>query len=120
VVLCHQNSFSNAEIFSRAIKTLKRGQLVGVTTAGGVISTGGTPSRDAGFLRLPFRGWYTVGDGQDMELHGAVPQHVVWPNPGDMPQGKDVQMEKSVEVLLADVAAWKAQPRPKLQKATER
>src|SRR5204863_7640878 len=72
VVLCNQNSFSNAEIFSHAIKTLKRGQLVGVPTAGGVISTGGTPIMDAGFLRLPFRGWYTVGHGPDMELHGAV------------------------------------------------
>ena len=35
VVLCNQNSFSNAEIFSHAIKTLKRGRLVGVPTAGG-------------------------------------------------------------------------------------
>jgi tricorn protease len=40
VVLCNQNSYSNAEVFSHAIKTLKRGQLVGVPTAGGVISTG--------------------------------------------------------------------------------
>ncbi len=40
VVLCNQNSGSNAEIFSHAIKTLKRGQLVGVQTAGAVISTG--------------------------------------------------------------------------------
>ena len=40
VVLCNQNSFSNAEIFSHAIKTLKRGKLVGVPSAGGVISTG--------------------------------------------------------------------------------
>ena len=120
VVLCNQNSFSNAEIFSHAIKTLKRGQVVGVPTAGGVISTGGTAIMDAGFLRLPFRGWYTVGDGQDMELHGAVPHHIVWPEPGQLPRGKDVQMEKAVGVLLADVATWKAQPRPKLQKATER
>ena len=35
VVLCNQNSGSNAEIFSHAIKTLKRGPIVGVPTAGG-------------------------------------------------------------------------------------
>ena len=52
VVLCNQNSFSNAEIFSHAIKTLKRGQLVGVPTAGGVISTGGVRIMDVGFLRI--------------------------------------------------------------------
>jgi tricorn protease len=120
VVLCNQNSFSNAEIFSHAIKTLKRGQLVGVPTAGGVISTGGTQIMDVGFLRLPFRGWYLIEDGQDMELRGAVPHHIVWPEPGQMPRGQDVQLAKAVEVLLADVKAWQARPRPKLHKASER
>ena len=73
-----------------------------------------------GFLRLPFRGWYTVGDGEDMELHGATPEYVVWPEPGQLPAGKDVQIEKGVEVLLADVKAWKERPQPRLIKATER
>jgi tricorn protease len=120
VVLCNQNSFSNAEIFSHAIKTLKRGPLVGVTTAGGVVSTGAVPIMDLGTLRLPFRGWYLVGDGEDMELNGAVPDHLVWPQPGDLPQGKDAQLAKGVEVLLAEVKEWKSRPRPNLRKATER
>lgn len=120
VVLCNQNSFSNAEIFSHAVKTLKRGHVVGVPTAGGVISTGGTTIMDVGFLRMPFRGWYLVDSGEDMELHGAVPHHVVWPQPGDMATGKDAQIEKAVAVLLDDVKAWKARPQPKLQKASER
>ena len=76
VVLCNQHSFSNAEIFSHAVKTLKRGQLVGVHTAGGVISTGGASVLDVGFLRQPFRGWYVLPTGEDMELNGAVPDHV--------------------------------------------
>jgi tricorn protease len=120
VVLCNQNSFSNAEIFSHAIKTLKRGQLVGVPTAGGVVSTGGTQIMDVGFLRLPFRGWFLIGDGEDMELNGAVPDHIVWPEPGQMPQGKDVQLDKAVAVLSADVKAWKQRPQPAPRKATQR
>ena len=92
IVLCNQNSFSNAEIFSHAIKNLGRGQVVGVPTAGGVISTGGTSIMDLGFLRMPFRGWYLINDGEDMELNGAVPHHVLWPQPGEMPAGKDVQL----------------------------
>lgn len=119
-VLCNQNSFSNAEIFSHAIKTLKRGPVVGVPTAGGVISTGGTGIMDVGFLRLPTRGWFTVNDGEDMELHGAVPDHIVWPQPGDMAKGRDAQIEKAVEVLLADVTAWKAKGQKPLIKATDR
>lgn len=120
IVLCNQNSFSNAEIFSHAIKTLKRGQLVGVPTAGGVISTGATSIMDVGTLRLPFRGWFVVEDGEDMELHGAVPHHIVWPQPGDAAQGKDAQIAKAVEVLLKDVKEYQNRPQPKLKKATER
>ncbi len=120
VVLCNQNSFSNAEIFSHAIKVLKRGQLVGVPTAGGVISTGSVNIMDVGSLRLPFRGWYVATSGEDMELHGAVPHHVVWPKPGEMPRGKDVQIERAVKVLLEDVKEWRDRPQPGLRKATER
>jgi tricorn protease len=120
VVLCNQNSFSNAEIFSHAIKTLKRGHLVGVPTAGGVVSTGATPIMDVGTLRLPFRGWFIVETGEDMELNGAVPDHIVWPQPGEAAQGKDAQLAKAVEVLLADVKAWKERPQPALRKATLR
>lgn len=120
IVLCNQNSFSNAEIFSHAIKTLKRGKLVGVPTAGGVVSTGGTAITDVGFLRLPFRGWYLRDNGEDLELNGAVPDVILWPQPGDMPAGKDEQLAKAVDLLKADVAAEKARPKPKLRKATER
>ena len=120
LVLCNQNSFSNAEIFSHAIKTLGRGQLVGVPTAGGVISTGGRAILDVGFLRMPFRGWFVLGDGEDMELKGAVPHHVIWPLPGELPAGKDRQLERGVEVLLSDVEKWQARSRPRLRKASER
>lgn len=120
VMMCNQNSFSNAEIISHAVKTLKRGKLVGVPTAGGVISTGGTNIMDVGFLRLPFRGWYVLPTGEDMELNGAVPDYILWPEPGQMPAGIDIQLDKAVQVLLDDVAEWKQRPRPALRKATER
>src|SRR5947209_14959139 len=105
---------------SPAVNTLKRAHLVSVPTAGSVVSTGATAIMDVGVLRLPFRGWYVIENGEDMELNGAVPDQVLWPEPGDMPQGKDAQLLKGVEVLLADVKAWKERPQPKLKKATER
>lgn len=120
VVLCNQNSGSNAEIFSHAVKTLGRGQLVGIPTAGAVISTGAVGVMDVGILRLPFRGWFTVNDGEDMEKHGAVPHHVLWPEPCAMPQGRDTQLAKAIEVLRADVQAWRERPQPKLRLSTER
>ncbi len=120
IVLCNQNSGSNAEIFSHAIKTLKRGQLVGVRTAGAVVSTGIAPVMDVGFLRMPTRGWFTLNDGEDMEKNGAAPHHVVWLDPCTLPQGRDAQLTRAIELLQADVAAWKARPQPKLKLSTER
>ncbi len=102
IVLCNQNSFSNAEIFAHAIRNLKRGKVVGVATAGGVISTGSTKIMDAGTMRLPFRGWFSSIDGKDMELNGAKPNVSLWNQPGELSLGKDVQLEKAVQVLLED------------------
>jgi len=120
VVLCNQNSYSNAEIFSHAVKLLKRGPLVGVPTAGGVISTGSVSIMDVGTLRLPFRGWYGLESGLDMELNGAVPDHLLWPEPGELAKGIDRQLVKAVEVLKQEVSTWQKRPHPKLQKASER
>lgn len=119
VAMCNQNSFSNAEIFSHAIKTLKRGHLVGVRTSGSVISTGATQIMDLGFLRMPFRGWFLINSGLDMEQNGAVPDFEVWPQPAELPAGKDRQLDKAVQVLKADVQKWKQRKQPKLQTAAE-
>jgi tricorn protease len=107
VVLINQSSFSNAEIFAHAIRTLGRGPLVGVETGGGVISTGGARVLDFGFIRTPGRGWFLIGDGEDMEQNGAPPHHEVWTEPGDFAEGIDRQLDKAVEVLLDDVAKLK-------------
>jgi tricorn protease len=113
VVLCNQNSYSNAEIFSHAIKALGRGKLVGVQTAGGVVSTGVAKITDVGVLRAPFRGWFSIKTGDDMELNGALPDVVVWPKPGEIPQGIDKQLEQAVKTLQEDVANASLQPKPK-------
>jgi tricorn protease len=113
IVLCNQNSYSNAEIFSHAIKYLGRGKVVGVQTAGGVVSTGAARINDVGVLRAPFRGWFSLETGEDMELRGAVPDHILWPTPGELPSGIDRQLEKAVEVLTEEVKKVPALPKPK-------
>jgi hypothetical protein len=32
-----------------------------------------------------------------------VPDHIVWPLPGEISSGKDRQLEKAIEVLIQDV-----------------
>ncbi|MFQ5748670.1 MAG: S41 family peptidase, partial [Planctomycetota bacterium] len=101
VVLCNENSYSNAEIFSWSIKTLKRGPLVGKQTYGAVISTGGKRLLDGSFVRLPTRGWYVNdGTGTNMEHHGCPPDHPVEILPGDHVRGLDRQLEKAIQVGL--------------------
>lgn len=98
-MLCNEKSFSNAEIVSHAFKTLERGTLVGQTTYGGVISTGGTSLIDGTFVRLPFRGWY-LPDGTDMENNGAEPHIIVPQTPEDESANHDAQLRAAVEDLL--------------------
>ena len=105
-LMCNEHSFSNAEILSHAVKQLGRGRLVGMRTAGGVISTGGQTLVDGSFIRMPTRGWYLVSTGEDMELNGCKPHFAFWNAPDwNAPDGADAQLEKAVEVLLEDVAA---------------
>ncbi len=110
-VLCNQNSFSNAEIFTHAIRTLNRGKVVGVSTAGGVISTGKISILTAGSLRMPFRGWFLIDSGEDMEVNGAKPHYEVWTAPGELAGGIDKQITKAVEILTKDTEDYKNKER---------
>lgn len=101
-VLINQNSFSNAEIFAHSIKTAGRGRLIGTTTFGGVISTGGFSLIDGTFIRRPFRGWY-LNDGRDMDIFGAEPDVPVEQTPADEVAGRDRQLEAAVKDLLEQI-----------------
>lgn len=98
-VLCNQHSYSNAEIFSHAIKTTKRGKVVGAQTFGAVISTGAYGLIDGTTMRTPFRGWY-LPDGTDMENNGCMPDLPVAQTPEDEAAGRDPQLEAAVKELL--------------------
>ena len=106
VVLCNQNTGSNGEIFTHAIKTLKRGKVVGVTTSGAVIATSDHSLLDLGKLRLPHRGWF-LPDGRNMDFHGAQPDVEIWNTPEDEMKGFDRQLEKAVEVLKDEVEEYR-------------
>lgn len=103
VALCNHNSYSNAEIFSHAYKTLGLGTLVGEPTFGAVISTGGQGLIDGSFVRLPFRAWYVRATDRNMEHGPAVPDVLVDNAPDSKARGEDPQLRKAVEVLLGQI-----------------
>jgi len=120
VIMCNEHSFSNAEIVSHAVKQIGRGRLVGMRTAGGVISTGSQRLLDGSSIRMPTRGWYLATTGEDMELNGCEPHFAFWNDPTwSSPGGEDAQLTKAVEVLAEDVAAEKAKGKAKLVPAAE-
>lgn len=103
VALCNQNSYSNAEIFSHAYKTLGFGTLVGQPTFGAVISTGGYGLVDGSYVRMPFRAWFVKATEENMEHGPAVPDVLVENAPDSKANGKDDQLKKAVEILLEQI-----------------
>ncbi len=103
IAMCNANSYSNAEIFSHAFKTLQRGKLVGTPTFGAVISTGGQRLIDGSFVRLPFRAWYVLATDKSMENIPAVPDVIIDNAPDSKAKGIDEQLQKAVEILLQEI-----------------
>jgi tricorn protease len=103
IALCNQNSYSNAEIFSHAFKTLGHGTLVGQPTFGAVISTGGQGLMDGSYVRMPFRAWYVKATQENMEHGPAVPDVLVENAPDSKAKGEDPQLKKAVELLLQQI-----------------
>ncbi len=107
-MMCNQFSYSNAEIVSHAFKNLKRGPLVGMTTWGAVISTGSYGLIDGTTIRMPFRGWYTLPGGVDMENNGAEPDVKVPLGPADEEAQRDPQLDAAIRATLDQIAAQPA------------
>ncbi|MDB5311959.1 MAG: hypothetical protein JWO38_6161 [Gemmataceae bacterium] len=111
VVMCNNRSYSDAEIFPHAFRTLGLGKVVGQPTGGFVIGTIGTRLIDGSSFRLPRTGVYTVG-GVNMEKQGVIPDVSVEITPEDWAKGTDSQLTKAVEVVTGDVVAWKKSRSP--------
>lgn len=103
IAICNESSYSNAEIFSHAYKTLDVGTLVGMPTFGAVISTEANGLLDGSYVRIPFRAWYVRATDENMELGPAVPDIIIDNAPDSKAKGRDEQLKKSVEELLKEM-----------------
>ncbi len=116
VLLINNRSYSDAEILPNAFRTLGLGKLVGQPTGGCVIGTASHRLIDGSIFNVPMMGVYTL-QGANMENQGVVPDVVVEAHPDQLAQGKDLQLDKAVEVLQQDVIAWKKNRLPVAQQA---
>lgn len=111
VLLINNRSYSDAEIFPHAFRTLGLGKLVGQPTGGFVIGTSQIRLIDGSSFRVPRTGVYTV-KGVNMEKEGVNPDILVGQHPDELAKGLDPQIVKAVEVLTQDVVAWKKTNQP--------
>jgi len=103
VTLTNEYSFSDAEIFPYSFRKLGIGKLIGVPTAGGVISTGGIRLLNGTWFRVPSGGCYTL-DGKNLENLGIKPDIYVENSPEeDFSTTSDTQLRKAVETLLKQI-----------------
>jgi tricorn protease len=106
VLLINNRSYSDAEIFPNAFRTLGLGKLVGEATGGFVIGTMGVRLIDGSQFRIPRIGVYTL-DNVNMDKHGVKPDVEVIPHPDQLARGVDEQLAKAVEVLRTEVLVWR-------------
>jgi tricorn protease len=106
VVMENERSASDAEMFPQGFKDLGLGKVVGVPSMGAVIGTGSYTLLDGSTIRTPGSGVWTAR-GENLENFGVQPDVYVDNTPTDFAAGRDMQIEKAVEVLKADLAAGK-------------
>jgi tricorn protease len=118
VLLINNRSYSDAEIFPNAFRTLGLGKLVGQPTGGFVIGTYSVRLVDGTEFRVPRTGVFTA-KGVNMEKEGVQPDVLVEPSPDELAKGIDTQLDKAVEVLEKDVVAWKKAHAPTTPPTTD-
>lgn len=105
-VLINGGSFSNSGIFSSRMQWYKRGIFIGEEAAGnktvltGVFGIGGKtilPNTKIICDRSNYR--IVISDASTNDGHGVVPDIAVTPTPQDIIHGRDVVMEKVMELI---------------------
>jgi tricorn protease len=52
---------------------------------------------------MPFRGWYTIPGGKDMEDEGAIPDVLVPQTPEDEQLARQTQLDAAIAATLAQL-----------------
>jgi len=97
-------AFSDGDYFSEMFKRLKIGPVIGHRTTGGVVGPVGYRMVDGGGVGVPNYGAW-VGNEWIVEGRGVVPDYEVEQDQAAVMAGKDPQLDKAIEVLMAELKA---------------
>jgi tricorn protease len=108
-------SGSGGDAFPDFFKKRGLGPLVGTRTWGGLIGISGAPSLiDGGGVTVPtFRMYHPDGTWFE-EGHGVEPDFEVPENPGQEAKGIDVQLDKSIELVMKSLKEMDKMPKQKV------
>lgn len=95
---------SGGDAFPYYFRQAKLGTLIGTRTWGGLVGISGNPGLiDGGAIAVPTFGFYEKDGTWGIEGHGVDPDIEVIDDPAKMVGGVDPQIDKAVEVLLAEL-----------------
>ena len=105
VTLLNEYSASDGDLFPYRFRAAGLGKLVGKRSWGGVVGISGSlPFTDGSSLNKPeFAPYAKDGSGWIIEGHGVDPDIVVDNDPAREFRGEDQQLDKGIEVILAEL-----------------
>jgi tricorn protease len=104
VALTNEYNGSDGEAFLEHFKARKLGTVIGVPSWGGLVGIlNGQPTIDGGTVHQSNNAFYNDTGQWLVEGHGADPDILLDNDPVSASAGKDLQLEKAVEVILKQV-----------------
>ena len=104
VMLVNERAGSGGDYLPYTFKQAKLGPLVGKRTWGGLVGIGGYPQLiDGGMVTAPRMGIWFPNGRWDVENRGVPADVEVELDPKSCREGKDPQLEKAVEIVLAEL-----------------
>jgi len=104
VMLVNEYSGSGGDYLPYMFRRAKVGPIIGARTWGGLVGIGGYPTLiDGGSVTAPHFAFYTPEGKWEIENHGVHPDVEIEFDPAAWRQGRDPQLEKAVEWLLAEL-----------------
>ncbi|MBA3637753.1 MAG: PD40 domain-containing protein [Acidobacteria bacterium] len=103
-MIIDETAGSGGDLLPWMFRKFKIGPLVGQRTWGGLVGTLGFPVlMDGGTITAPNLAIWTEDEGWIVENEGVAPDIEVEQTPADVIAGRDPQLEKAIEVVMAEL-----------------
>jgi tricorn protease len=103
-MIIDETAGSGGDLLPWMFRKFKMGPLVGQRTWGGLVGTLGFPVlMDGGTITAPNLAIWTPEEGWIVENEGVPPDIEVEQTPADVIAGRDPQLEKAIEVVMAEL-----------------